>query len=307
MTQGPEDRGPGGESPGLPDFSRSEPTGLPSYDTAPATLGDPDERAVGRTRTTMLAVIGGTVVILGVLALVLSQTVFRSVLEESPTGAYETGERSASGQSEYVPDPEDPEIAPPPPIFTQAPTTECTVPEYASPPTPSAPGQVRGGDLEYTSPEDWGNGWAVHSLPYLTDVGADSRQVEGNWFSVMNVGTVTFPESEGGFPGLEDAAVAIYQCYATTAGVLSHFGDNPQVTDYRSETMTVDGHPAWIVQATYHFEDEDILETSSASSVTAIVVETPEGHSAAVGDVAADRPEHVQDLEEIIASLDVVG
>jgi hypothetical protein len=40
--------------------------------------------------------------------------------------------------------------------------------------------------------------------------------------------------------------------------------------------------------------------------VTAIVVETPEGPSALAGDVAADQPEHVQNLEDIIASLDVV-
>jgi hypothetical protein len=70
--------------------------------------------------------------------------------------------------------------------------------------------------------------------------------------------------------------------------------------------MTVDGTAAWIVQATYHFEDPELLETSSASVVTAIVVETPEGPSALASDVAADQPEHVQNLEDIIASLDVV-
>lgn len=306
MTQGPDDRWPSGEGPGLPDLSSRDSAGLPSFDAGPATLGEPDERSLTRTRTIMLSVIGGAVVLLGVLALILSQTVFRSALEDPPPGAYETGERTAQGQSEYVPDPQDPDIAPPPPIFTQAPTTECTVPANAPPPAPSAPGQVRGGNLEYTSPEGWGNGWAVHSLPYLTDVGADSRQVEGAWYSVINVGEVAFPEEEGGYPGLESAAVAIYQCYATTSGVISHFGQNPQVTDYRSEAMTVDGHPAWIVQATYHFEDEDVLETTSASSVTSIVVETPDGPSAMVGDVAADRPEHAQNLEDIIASLDVV-
>ena len=68
----------------------------------------------------------------------------------------------------------------------------------------------------------------------------------------------------------------------------------------------MDGHAAWIVQATYHFEDPELLKTSSASIVTSIVVETPNGPSALVSDVAADQPDHVKNLEDIIASLDVV-
>ena len=135
---------------GLPDFSassssRSSPS-LPDLATreGPVTLGDPSERALRRNRTTMLAVIGGAIVVMAVVALVLSQTVFRSVLAPTGPTAYQTGQRTAQGQSEYVPDPEDPDIAPPPPIFTQAPTTECTVPEGTEAPEPSAPGKVRG-------------------------------------------------------------------------------------------------------------------------------------------------------------------
>ncbi|MGP9538704.1 hypothetical protein ACT3SP_11880 [Brachybacterium sp. AOP43-C2-M15] len=296
---------------GLPDFSSGGPANdgdLPSFgDEAQAvTLGEPSERAVRRTRVTMLAVIGGAVVVLAVIALVLSQTVFRSVLEDPPPTAYQTGPRSAEGQSEYVPDPEDPDIAPPPPIFTQAPTTECTVPGNTAPQQPSAPDRVRGGGLEYTNPEGWGDGWSARALPYLTEIGAESRLVEGFWYSVVNLGRVSFPEEEGGFPGLEPAAVAIFQCYATTSGVIETFGENPDVTDYRSEATTVDGTAAWIVQATYHFEDSAQLETSSASVVTSIVVDTPEGPSALASDVAADQPDHAQNLEDIIASLDVV-
>ena len=306
---------PGGEQrptgSGLPDFSASSGSssdGLPSFDgdQGPATLGAPSERALHRSRTTMLAVIGGAAVLLIVVALVLSQTVFRSALDDPGPEAYPTGERSGEGQSEYVPDPQEPEIAPPPPIFTQAPTTECSVPERTDAAPASAPGKVRGGDLEYTLPEGWGSGWYADSLPYLTEIGADARSIEGNWYSVVNLGRVSFPEDEGGFPGLENAAVAIFQCYATTSGVVSHFGEHPEVTDYRSEALTVDGEAAWIVQATYHFEDPEKLETSSASIVTSIVVETPDGPSALASDVAADQPEHVQNLDDIIASLDVV-
>lgn len=293
---------------GLPDFSSSSSQGLagPAGDHGPSTLGAPSEGSLRRTRTTMLAVIGGSVVVLAVLALVLSQTVFRSVLDDPETTEYPTAGRSAQGQSEYVPDPQDPDIAPPPPIFTQAPTTDCTVPESTQAAPTTAPNTIRGGDLQYTSPTTWGSGWAAGTLPYMTEIGADSRRVEGSWYSVVNLGRVSFPEDEGGYPGLEKSAVAIFQCYATTAGVVSYFGESPEVTDYRSEATTVDGTAAWIVQATYHFEDPEMLETSSASIVTSIVVDTPRGPSALASDVAADQPEHVQDLEDIIASLDVV-
>lgn len=307
------DQEPGGEQrsgvPGLPDFSSRTSGGPSDRDPAhgPALLGEPGERALRRSRTTVLAVIGGALVLLAVIALILSQTVFRSVLADPGPEARSAGPRSAEGHSEYVPDPEEPDIAPPPPIFTQAPTTECTVPETTQPPPASAPDTVRGGDLEYTDPEGWGMSWGAQALPYLSEVGADARLVEGSWYSVVNLGRVTFPEDEGGYPGIEAAAVAIFQCYATTSGVVSHFGEHPEVTDYRSEPLTVDGEAAWIVQATYHFEDPEMLETSSASIVTSIVVETPEGPSALVSDVAADQPEHVRNLEDIIASLDVVA
>src|SRR5699024_11775966 len=88
--------------------------GLPRVDDGrgPATLSAQSECTLHRSRRTMLAVIGGSVVVLAVIALILSQTVFRSVLEDPGPTAYPTADRSAEGQSEYVPDPEEPEIAP---------------------------------------------------------------------------------------------------------------------------------------------------------------------------------------------------
>lgn len=306
MTQDPGDgQWSGGGS--LPDFRSSGSDDLPDFDAVqgPVTLGEPSERSRRRTRATMLAVICGAVVVIAVIAVILSQTVFRSVLDEEGPTAFATGQRSAEGQSEYVPDPQDPDIAPPPPIFTQAPTTECTFPENPTRPPAADPGTVRGGDLQYTIPDGWGP-WPPDTLPYLDEIGAHGREVENGWYSVVNLGRVVWPEAEGGYPGLETAAVALFQCYATTSGVVGHFGENPTVTDYRSEVMTVDGEPAWIVQATYNFEDPDILETTSASIVTSIVVETPDGPSGLVSDVAADVPDHAQALEDIIASLDVL-
>src|SRR5699024_2994677 len=162
----------------------------------------PSERALHRSRRTMLAVIGGSVVVLAVIALILSQTVFRSVLEDPGPTAYPTADRSPAGQPAYVPDPAAPATAPPPPICTPAPTAGCAVPGYTGPAPAPGPRTVRGGDLECTLPEDWGTGWYTTSLPYLTEIGADARNIEGDWYSVVNLGRVTFPEDEGGYPGL---------------------------------------------------------------------------------------------------------
>ncbi|HJB10403.1 MAG TPA: hypothetical protein H9786_07710 [Candidatus Brachybacterium merdavium] len=311
MSENRDGSGPQPPGAGLPDFSQSAPGrsgDLPDFETAsgPVTLGEPGERSRKRNRAVVLSVVGTGVVLMAVVALVLSQTVFRSALEDDGPEAYSTADRSAEGQEEYVPDPEDPDIAPPPPIFTQAPTTECTVPSHSAAAPATSSDAIRGGDLQYTLPDRWDYPWGSSPLPYLTEVEGQGRNVEGNWYSVASLGRVTFPEDEGGYPGLESAATSIFQCYATTAGVLSHFGENPEVTDYRTESMTVDGYPAWIVQATYHFEDPDMLESSSASIVTSLVVEGPDGPSALASDVAADQPDHVAALEEIIASLDVV-
>lgn len=315
MTQdprGPQERGaPSEEDPStsLPDFGPAQSgEGLPEFgdDSGPATLGEPSERSRSRALAITLSVVGASVVVLAIIALILSQTVFRSVLDDPSQEPASAAPRSAEGQEEYVPDPEDPDIAPPPPIFTQAPTTECSVPSDGPRAQPSPSGKIRGGDLEYTIPDGWDYPWHHSALPYLSEVAGQGRNVEGNWYSVVNLGKVSFPEDEGGYPGLEPAAVAIFQCYATTSGVITTFGENPTVTDYRTEATSVDGHPGWIVQATYHFEDPDQLESSSASIVTAIVVEGPDGPSALVSDVAADHEDHAAGLEEIIASLEVV-
>ncbi|PWH07672.1 hypothetical protein DEO23_03350 [Brachybacterium endophyticum] len=301
------------DTPSLPAFTPGqEDADLPDYSTdarnTPAPFSRPDEAGRARTRVVLITVIVGAVVLIGVIALILSQTLFRPMLDPDESHTPTAGSsRSSSGEGEYVPDPKDPDLAPPPPIFTQAPTTDCSIPSDAGQGgTGSGPRTVRGGHLEYTRPKDWDYPWVDAGLPYMKDVSAYGREVEDDWYSVVNVGSVEWPDEEGGYPGTEDAAVAIFQCYATTSGVLVGFGENPTVTDYRSEKTEVDGHQAWIVQATYHFENPDFIKDSSASIVTSIVVETDDGPQALASDVAADVPEHADALEEIIETLKVV-
>ncbi|MCL6422994.1 hypothetical protein Bequi_06255 [Brachybacterium sp. JHP9] len=295
----------------LPDFSApGDPAALPDLQHARASENPfaADDAARSRTRTTIIAVIAGAVVLLSIAALVLWQTVLRDPSPEDlvVSGSAPTSRDVGESGGEYIPDPNDPDIAPPPPIFTETPTTSCYVPEYETAGSDSG-SDVRGGHLQYTRPDRWNNPWSTGVLPFMTDVNGWGRNVEGSWYSVVNVGALDWPDDvDGGYPGMEEAAVAVFQCYATTSGVRQGFGEHPTITDYRSEATTVDGHPAWIVQATYHFTDPDYLSSSSASIVTSIVVETDDGPQALASDCAADVPAHVEDLEEIIASLKVV-
>lgn len=284
----------GHDDVGLPDFR--EPA------AGPPQLGPPSERERSRSRALILVVGGASVAILAVVALVLSQTLLRH--DGAKTwAAPATG--TAQGHSEYVPRPSDPDLQPPPPVFTQAPTTTCSVlPQQSTSRQPH--GGVRGGSLQFTTPKHWDYPWGDGNLSFMTDVAGMGRRVEGNWYSVANVGRVTWPTNEGAYPGSEKAAVAIFQCYATSAGLIEVFSNTAQVTDYRTEATTVDGRPGWIVQATYHFQKEG-LKTTDQSVVTSIVVDTPGGPSALISDVAADHPDHVKALNDIIASLKVVS
>lgn len=285
----------------LPDFSAAR-------QAAPVD-SPPSEPERDRSRGVIIGVVVSLIAVLTAVSVVLALTVFRGI-DTDPTALaqdqQEAPQQNPEGAEEYVPDESDPNIAPPPPIFTQQPTSQCSIPEHAEAAPSSGHDTVRGGGLEYTVPSSWPMSWGTGSLPYMNEVGGYARNVEGSWFSVVNVGRVVYPGGDDPYPGLEDAAVDLFQCYATTSGVLVAFGENPLVTDYRSEVTTVDGYEAWIVQATYNFEDPEYLATSSASVVTVIAVDTPGGPSALASDVAADVESHREDLDAIIASLKVV-
>lgn len=296
MTQEP--REPVGDDD-LPDFGASVP------DRERVAVPGPQARR--RSGAVILTVVGAAVVAIAVIALVLSQTVFRGALEASPTPQAAPTVGTASGHSEYIPDPNDPDLEPPPPIFTQKPTAPCTAVDTGGSYGPDpGPGTLRGGSLQVSIPQDWDYPWTSQSVSYLTGTTGYARHVEGSWYSVVNLGRVDFPADEGGYPGAEQAAITIFQCYATSGGLIEYFGNRPQVSDYRSEATVVDGTPAWIVQATYHFEKSQ-LQTTSASVVTSIVVDTPGGPSALISDVAADHPDHMEELQGIVASLRVTS
>lgn len=288
----------GPDGPGLPDFHQHS-------TVRPSAVTSSSAPSRSRAAPLVIAVVGASVVIIAVIALVLSQTVFRSPLANDPTPPPAPTSGSASGHSEYIPDPKDPDLAPPPPIFTQAPSAACTVQGQEST-SPQQPGHVRGGSLQYTVPPNWDFPWTNGDLAYVTDAAGMGRHVEDDWYSVVNLARVTWPKKDGSYPGAEKAAVTIFQCYATSAGLIGTFGDKPKVTDYRTEATTVDGTAGWIVQATYHFNAKNLASTHE-SIVTSLVVDTPGGPSVLISDVAGDHPDHVKALHSIISSLKVTS
>lgn len=292
---------------GLPDFSG----GFRTQDTAERRVNAQlaqaaDLNAATQKRSSTRLVVGivgvGTVLILA-LGLLVSQVFLRSV-EQDPLqpfeAAEETGDPSRVEETWMPVRPQEP----PPEVFTDAPTTACTMSTKGAS-IPSSADQVRGGGLAFPVPRGWNTPWENSNVPYLYDDNGQGTHVESGWYSVISVGRLDWPVEDGAYPGTEAMAVILFQCYATHFNVSQQFGNDPTVSDYRSEATTVDGHDAWIVQATYTFDETTTLSTTQASVVTTIVVDTPGGPSALVSDVAADRPAHVAALETAIASLEV--
>ena len=326
----PDQSDPGQESPHeprLPDFSAgSAGTGSGRSDGSGASGAsgwgnDPsgalnaqlhDSSEENSSRKVVIGIVIGGIALIAALGFFVSQVAMRSIEKEpiakegSTVGVNTQGDPN---NKEEQPTPAAPN-EPPPEIFTQAPTTQCLMSTKPTVSRTQSGNTVKGGGLEYTVPENWDSEWYQNeNVPYLYDTGAYSKQVESCWYSVVTVGRIEWQEDvEGPYPGTEQMAVAMFQCYATHFNVVEQFGDNPKITNYTSKSTTVDGRPAWIVQATYGFDPKSKgirLRTTNASIVTAIVVETPKGPSALVSDVAADHPEHVKGLEEAIATLKV--
>lgn len=326
----PDHEGPGSEGsaePRLPDFSAgsagmggqgsdaSRASGESSFGAESgaalnAQMHDGDEGS--SSRKVVIGVVIGGIALIAALGLFVSQVAMRSIEQEPLAGHDSTVGVNTKGdpnKKEEQPTPAAPN-EPPPEIFTEAPTSQCLMSTKPTVSRDQRGSRIKGGGLQFTTPKGWDAPWYQNeNVPYLYDTGAYAKQVESFWYSVVTVGRVQWQEDiEGAYPGTEQMAVTMFQCYATHFNVVEQFGKNPTVTNYKSESLTVDGYPAWIVQATYGFDENSQsmpLETTDASIVTAIVVETPKGPSALVSDVAADHPDHVKGLEEAIASLEV--
>lgn len=301
----------GGSGPQLPDFSGGGSPVGPHGSTG----GGPGDDHGPRGRGPLLAILLGgaalVVVVLAVLALVLPQTVFTGATEE-PTAGGEPSSAPAedpetSRPPEYVPTEEQTdEAGAAQTTFAEQPTVDCTVHENTEE-TEQVDGVVRGGGLEFPVQEGWevGNNWGSQGS-YLVDQHFADQPVEDGWYTVAGVGRVDFPEEEGGYPGAQDAARAIFQCGLSREQVAEVYGSPPELTNYRDEAYTVDGHDAWIVTADVVLAETAMLDSTDTWRLTVIVVDTPDGPAAFDGGAAIGLDQQVTDLETMIEGLRVL-
>lgn len=310
--------GAGSGGPSLPDFSRGAGgTGQGGGPHTPwggesggaAGSGRPNGGPPGRgpRLALLLGGVGCLVVALVVVALVLSQTVFRGADEE------ETASPSAGPTPIEAPSTRPPEVTDPPTPTDQdpatpaeEPTVACTVHDNETV-TAQEDGVVRGGGLEFPVQEGWevGSNWGSQGS-YMTDQHFADQPVEGGWYTVAGVGAVEFAEDEGGYPGAEEAARAIFQCSLTREQGEEIYGSPAQLRNLRDEATTIDGHDAWIVSADVEISDLAILHSTDAWRLVVIVVDTPSGPAAFDGGAALGHSQQVTDLEAMIDGLRVL-
>ena len=320
----------GTPGPELPDFSAGAgghrgaggpagADGAPGADGADGADGRSGVGGDGRDgragRGPLLAMLlGGTgclVVVLAIIALVLSQTVFKGATEETTAGGDEssapTEDPETTRPPEYVPTEEQTdEAGAAQTTFAEQPTVDCTVHENTEE-TAQVDGAVRGGGLEFPAQDGWeiGNNWGSQGS-YMVDQHFADQPVEDGWYTVAGVGRVDFPEEEGGYPGAQDAARAIFQCGLSREQVAEVYGSPPELTNYRDEAFTVDGHEAWIVTADVVLAETALLDSTDTWRLTVIVVDTPDGPVAFDGGAAIGLDQQVTDLEAMIEGLRVL-
>lgn len=313
----------------LPDFSGGGSSGgSGSHDgapggpapSAPVGGGPPDPGGSGSggggsRRGLWLALgLGGAgmlLVIVVVAALVLSQTVFSGgedpTVGGDPTTTQEEPEDEERTRGEYIPEEEEstePQ-AEEGPTMTVAPTTECTLyPPSADQEQPA--GELRGGGLSIPLPEDWELlGSSAGDQPHLEDSSSAWTPVEAGWYTGVTVGRVAYPADGDGYPGAEAAARHLFECAITREDSAEVYSDQPEVSEMSEESITVDGHPAHLFEATVAIKGETTFESTDSWRYAAIVVETPNGPSAFVGGAATGIDKQMQDLEDMKAGLSV--
>lgn len=300
--------GPAG--PQLPDFTGA---GSDGQDAGGARHPGQEPGGGGGSKGLLFAgLVGGagclTAVII-VVALVLSQTLFGTE-EDEPTSGPET--TSAQEQDpderpgEYVPSQEETDEASDDITFVEQPTVACTIHDNALE-TEQVEGAVRGGGLEFTPPDGWevGTDWSGASA-YQVDKHSAHQPVENGWYTVNSVAAIDFPEDEGGYPGAQDTARAIFQCGLSRDDVQEIYDDPVELKDYTEEPTTIDGHPAWIVSADVQLSDGALFHTTDAWRLAVIVVDAPDGPAVFDGGAAVGHEQQVTDLEAMIESLRVL-
>ncbi len=178
--------------------------------------------------------------------------------------------------------------------------------ETASPPPPQTGDRVRSGALSYTrlaspfrAPE-----WDTR-VPFGRDVQSQNATVEedasgtATWVAGVLIARLLAGD---GFYGPEQGAKVVAEC------VTGKFYGDAAVTrkDRRNEATTVDGRPAWVIEAQLAFSLPDIQTTGELMVI--VVVETVSGEAGLFyASIPDTSPQFLKPARAAQASLQVDG
>ncbi|HZA03916.1 MAG TPA: DUF2510 domain-containing protein [Propionibacteriaceae bacterium] len=149
--------------------------------------------------------------------------------------------------------------------------------DTATPPPPQTGNRVRSGALSYARlPEPFSPPTWDYRVPFGRDVQSQDATVEQDaqgqqtWVAAVLVARLLAGD---GFYGVEQGAKVVAEC------VTGKFYGNAAVerTDSRNQATTVDGRPAWLIEAHLSFSLPDIRTTGETMII--VVVETVTGEA----------------------------
>lgn len=252
----------------------------------------------GRGRAVLVGGIAFAIVFLMIVGLTVAYLVVRTSTGGSVSGGAATSGTVTAGSTTAEttpPETTEPEEA----ASSEVTEARCWSPEPER--TSSNPsGRLRGGGLQFIPPVGFDDRSAGTWVSFLTDTQTASAPVESTWVSALIVGKVEWqPGVE--YPGEEEAAERLVDCLFSNADI---WGDTSERTlhDELTEPVTIAGMSGYRHRAVIKFGQHDLTKTDS-TEIVAVVVDTPEGPSAFVSEVAIGVTEHEEGAEEAYASL----
>ncbi|MGY5764063.1 hypothetical protein ACXET9_02530 [Brachybacterium sp. DNPG3] len=250
---------------------------------------------------------GGSALIVGIIAfavvflLIIGGTVGYLVLRSS--GA--EGRQGASSSQAVTTTPTTD------PVTTPSESVEedrCWWPEYERVSANSS-GRLRGGGLEFIPPAEFTDRYSQSYASFVNDAQVATADIESSWVDVLVVGAVEWqPGIE--YPGEKEASERILECiYANSA----NWGDtkNNSLHDQTTVPVTVAGKAGYKTTATLQF-GEDPLEAIDATTITVVVVDTPdldtpEGASVFISEIGVGMTDHEEGAVDAYDSLTIVA
>jgi hypothetical protein len=163
-------------------------------------------------------------------------------------------------------------------------------------------GRLRGGGLEFAVPDGFDDVAPRSYLALADDPQAASAQVETDWVSTLTVASLAWqPASD--YPGPAGAADHLLDCMLADTSLWDGVTTVRTVLDRSGKEVTVDGMAGHRVDLTLAFSGETTLARTSATRITVVVVDTPQGPSVFASDVAVGVPEHERAADAAYASL----